>query len=273
MGKRYIACCMLLIIFFAFLSCTKTADGITGPAGPAGTAGTPINDVRSVITGYVNLHSEFNIPVSDLDSITVSTKMNDSLIQTITDKTGLFRLSNLKSGEYRILFQGKGYDSIGVNIKHSAGNEDQFINSIPVIASLSSHFTGQGIDLEPDVNYPTFNIATITTVFDGPPVSDLTARFLEFYFSGSPNVNMYNAVYSGEGHSSGLGINYVVSYIGFQGSDINDLHFKTGDTVYMKTYFVPLPNVRTIWFDTNSYQTISYPYTGDSLRSFFIWKN
>src|SRR5664279_4202090 len=118
MGKNRRVLNGLFVISFLFTACTKTAEGTEGPAGAAGQAGLPVGNERSAIYGYVNLISQFNAPFSDFDSVTVSTRMGDSLISTMTDNTGLFRLPGLKSGDYRILFQKKQYDSIAVNVKH-----------------------------------------------------------------------------------------------------------------------------------------------------------
>ena len=273
MSKKLMMMCCLFAMTAFIQACTKEAEGVEGPAGPPGEAGLPATNVRSAITGYVNLYSQFHALEETADSVTVTTKMGDSLIKTTTNASGFFRIPNLKSGEYRILFTKDGYDSIGVNIKHSAGNEDHFINITALTGTLTSTFYSQAVDLSPDVNYPAFNIATITTLFYGPPVSDNTPRALAIYFSRSPEVSSKNYLYRGEGYSSGLGINFMVSYIGFQGSEIRDANFNVGDTVYMKTYFVPWPNYNTSWFDSNSYQTIPYPYVGDSLNNYFIWQN
>jgi hypothetical protein len=74
-------------------------------------------------------------------------------------------------------------------------------------------------------------------------------------------------------YSHGEPGNQFENQIFFWGTDINSTRFQAGDTVFMKSYIVPPYSLQTSWFDTNDYETKSYPYAGDSLLTYFIWTN
>jgi hypothetical protein len=112
----------------------------------------------------------------------------------------------------------------------------------------------------------------ITTV-SGPLITSTTMRYMDVYFSSSPTLNAHNYLYFANTYTHNEGTNQFESQIGFFGSNINGNRFNNGDTVYMKSYIVPPYSFDTSWFDTNSYQSVSYPYVGDSLSNYFIWSN
>ena len=198
--------------------------------------------------------------------------MGDSALSVLTDATGKFLLPNLKSGTYRILFQRNGYDSFGVSVSHAAGNEDKFIGIVQLDGTQTTRLTGQTIQLLPYPFDASKYIDLVTTI-TGPAISDSTRRYFYFYFSSSPSVNSNNYLISDNTNTQGNGGNQIETQIFFDGSNINSTRFSPGDTVYMKTYIVPPYSFMTSWFDTNTYQTITYPYVGDSLSNYFIWSN
>jgi len=260
-GFMFFICCML------FSGCSKTAEGIRGPAGPAGKPGLSITESRSAITGYVTLVSQFLIPQSVFDSVNVSTYMGDSLVKAVTDKTGKFSLPNLKAGTYRILFQRNGYDSIGVNVVHSAGNEDKFIGIIQMDGSLTTHILHQTLTVRNDPFVIGRQFLDMLTTIDGPPLKISSRRYYSVYLYGN-NVSFDYVYYTGN-----EGNNQFESQIFYTSSDINSSHFNPGDTVYVKTVLTPAYSLQTSWFDSKTYQDISYPYNGDSTMNYFIWPN
>jgi hypothetical protein len=264
-----------IIVFIMMLisSCTKNAEGIQGPAGPAGTPGNSVSDLRSAITGYLLPVNQFTVTDTILDSINVTTVMGDSVLSVYTDNTGKFILPNLKSGAYRLMFKKNGYDSIGRSINHSAGNEDQFIDIIQIDGTQTTKITAQNLQLllSPFDNVTKYII--MNTSLSGPVITNTTMRYMDVYFSSSPGVNAHNYLYTTNTYTHNEGTNQFESQIFFAGTNINNNQFNVGDTVYMKSYIVPPYSFDTSWFDTNSYQSISYPYVGDSLSNYFIWTN
>lgn len=264
---------LIILTVISVSSCTKTAEGITGPAGPAGNDGQSITDMRSGISGYVHLVNQFTVTVTTLDSVKVSTVMGDSVISVLTDKTGKFLLPALKSGTYRIMFKKNGYDSVGVNVDHSGGNEDQFIDIIQIDGTQTTHIISQNMQLllSPFDNLTKY--IDINTFLSDPPISTAAMRYMDVYFSSSRNLNKNDYLYMFNTYTHNEGANQFESQIFFSGTDINNTRFQPGDTVFMKSYIVPPYSLYTSWFDTNTYQTMSYPYTGDSLSNYFIWTN
>jgi len=260
-GFMFCICCMLLS------GCSKTAEGIPGPAGPDGKPGLSITESRSAITGYVNLVSQFEIPQSVFDSVNVSTYMGDSLVKTVTDETGKFSLPGLKTGTYRILFQRNGYDSIAVNVVHSAGNEDKFIGIIQMDGSLTTHILHQTLTVRNDPFILGRQFLDMLTTIDGPSLEISSRRYYSVHMYGK-NVSFDYMYYTGT-----EGTNQFDSQIFYSSSDINSAHFDPGDTVYVKTVLTPAYSLQTSWFDSNTYREVPYPYNGDSAVNYFIWPN
>ncbi len=263
-----------LVWALAFSSCTKTADGIPGAAGTAGANGNPVSDQRSGIMGYVQLVSQFTVPLTENGGVTVSTKMGDSSLSVKTDAAGSFLLPNLKSGTYRILFQRDGYDSLALNIVHSAGNEDKFIGIVQMAGTQTTHFVSQKFLV---LQSPFDNVSKyvdITTTVTGSPVTDSAMRYVNLFFSSSDKVSAQNYLFLFQTYTHNEGGNSFETQVFFGGSEINSTRFKPGDTVYVKTYIIPpysFTNGINKWFDTNTYQSVPYPYIGDSTLNYFIW--
>jgi hypothetical protein len=271
MGSKFLFAYLLIFAITLISSCTKTAEGIQGSAGPAGNAGKSITDVRSAITGYLLPVNQFTVTDTVLDSIIVSTVMGDSALSVLTDKTGKFILPNLKSGTYRIMFKKNGYDSIGRDVNHSAGNEDQFIDIIQIDGTQTTTITGQNMQLLLSPFDNVTNYIDMFTSISGPPITSSTMRYMDVYFSSSPGLNAHNYLYMTNTYTHNEGTNQFETQIFFAGTNINSTRFKDGDTVYMKSYIVPPYSFDTSWFDSNSYQNVTYPYVGDSLSNYFIW--
>ena len=268
---RLLTIFMIVTIIF-HSSCTKTAEGTTGPAGAPGSNGQSVTGQRSGIYGYVLPVNQFTVTDTTLDSFIVSTRMGDSVISVSTDKAGKFILPGLTSGNYRIMFKKAGYDSIAWNVDHSGGNEDQFIKIVQIDGTQTTHFTGQTMQL---LLSPFDNVSKyldLQTTITGPAITH-AQRFVDFYFSSSRNLNAHDYLYMFQTYTHGEPGNQFESQIFFSGTDINSTKFHPGDTVFMKTYIVPPYSLQTSWFDTNTYQTKSYPYAGDSLLNYFIWSN
>jgi hypothetical protein len=263
---------LIIIALLSVSSCTKTAEGTIGPAGAAGQDGLSVSDQRSGIYGYVHLVNQYTVTDTTLDGVTVSTAMGDSVLSTSTDNTGKFFLPGLKSGTYRIMFKKNNYDSFGTNVIHTGGNVDQFTNIIQLDGTQTTQLTSQTVQLflSPFDNVTKY--VDMETSISGPPISG-AERYMNVYFSSSRNLNAQNNMYGFNTYTHGEPGNQFETQIFFAGTDINSTHFQPGDTVFMKSYIVPPYSMGTSWFDTNDYQTVTYPYVGDSLLNYFIWTN
>ena len=273
MSVRHLFRYILIFIITMVLSCTKTADGIQGPAGPDGAPGNSVSDVRSAIYGFTYPVSAYGDDDTLLDQIHVSTRMGDSLLDVKTDQTGKFILPGLKSGTYRLMFKRSGFDSIGVKVIHSAGNEDQFIGLTQIDGSQTTKILSQTYQILTSPFDDVTKYLDLFTTIDGPQITEKYERFMDIYFSDSPNLNLNNSLYVFNGYTHNEGTNTFETQIFFWGTEINSNRFHPGDTVYMKSYIVPAYSLQTSWFDIASYQTISYPYIHDSLSNYFIWSN
>jgi hypothetical protein len=270
-NRLFVLTCILAMSLFS--SCTKTAEGITGPAGPAGDNGKSITDQRSAIVGYVSLVNQFTVTDTLADSVHVSTLMGDSVLNVLTDQTGKFILPALKSGTYRIMFKKNGYDSLAVNVDHTAGNEDQFIKIVQVDGTQTTHILSQNMQLLQSPFDMVSKYLDMNTIVSGPLITYATMRYVDVYFSASRNVNSHNYTFMYPTYSHNEGTNQYNTQVNFGPSGINGTPLNAGDTVFMKSYVVPPYSLNTSWFDTNTYQTVSYPYVGDSLSNYFIWTN
>ncbi len=262
---------LLMFILWILTGCTKKADGITGATGPDGIAGSSVSETRSAITGYVKLIDQFGYDVSIYDSVNVSTTAGDSLISSVTDQAGKFSLPSLKSGTYRILFRRPRYDSLAVTVNHTAGDLDQFAGLIQMDESLTTHFLSQTFQYIVDPFNAPYKDLQVTMTCDGPPLYFSTVRYYSIFFSRSPAVSDHNFLIEYDGYTHNEGTNQFVTGVYFAASQVTQLI--PGDTLYMKSYFVPAYSLSSSWFDTNTYQLIAYPYKGDSLQNYFIWSN
>jgi hypothetical protein len=274
--KKFNSILVLIIVFGSiFLSCTKTATGLVGPAGPQGLTGANGADTPNAITGFVNLYDQYGNKVSSFAGLNVSTKTHDSLVSTVTDSIGNFRLSGLIIGTYDLLFKGNSYDSIMVHVDNSGGNEDKFIGIVNVNQQVVTHILSENVSVVQGPFYVYDSILTLQLyiTIDGPPLSFTTRRDFGFYFSRSNQVNMnqYDLAINTYGNSLMSNNNifpYAYSLFNFTSSNII---YQPGDTVYFKTYVLPVNGKLTTWFNYSDYQTINYPYVGDSTLNYFIW--
>ena len=269
----------IFILIFAlvsiFSSCTKKATGLIGPTGPQGKAGANAVDTPNAITGFANLFDQYGNRLSSYAGLNVSTKIHDSLVSTVTDSIGNFRLPGLIIGTYDLLFKGNTYDSLMVHIDNSGGNEDKFIGIVNVNQQLTTHITSETSSLIQGVFYMYDSILTLQLYIniDGPPLSLTTRRDLSFYFSRSKLVNMNQSdlALNTYGYSLESSNNIYPFACDLQNFTSRNIIYHPGDTIYYKTYIIPVNGTTTTWLNYADYQTINYPYVGDSSLNYFIW--
>jgi len=264
-----------LLIALSFLCrCTKKADGIIGPTGPAGANGADGKNKASAITGYVNLFDQYGEPDSSNGGVNVSAQSGDSIINAISDITGKFSLPNLPIGSYDLHFKKNGFDSLKVYVTHSGGDEDKFIGIVRLNESLTTSITSEPFSFYNSIFPNDTNLVLQVFInFSGPPTSSFTRRDFNLYFSRSVSVSSQNydvsvtSIGSSETNNSNQ---YTISE--YLENFINQgFHYAKGDTVYVKTYVVPVGSMWTTWFNYATNQNINYPYFGDSTLNYFTW--
>ncbi len=268
-----LVCCFLIIGLLS--SCTKTAEGLTGPTGPQGPAGPNAIDSPNAITGYVNLFDQYGIAEPSYAGLTVSTNASDSVVSSVTNSIGNFSLPKLILGNYDLLFKKVGFDSLMVHVINSGGDENKFIGIVVINEHVETSIISQNVSLVQGVFYPYDSILTLQLYIniDGPPLSSTTRRDFGFYFSRSNQVSMnhYDVYANTYGYSIPSTNNtYPYSYdlVNFINYGLN---YQPGDTIFFKTYILPVSNTATTWFNYNTYKTVDYPYVGDSTLNYFIW--
>jgi len=257
-----------------FSACTKKADGITGPTGPQGPAGANAADTPNAITGFVNLIDQYGNTEPSFAGLTLSVKTTDGVVSAVTDSIGNFRLPGLIIGNYNLLFKKTGFDSLMVYVANSGGNEDKFIGIVVVNEQVNTMITSESATLVqgPDYFYDSVLTLQIYVNMDGPALSSTTRRDFGFYFSRSSQVNMnqYDVFANTYGNSLISSNNTLPYSYALENFASRGLIYQPGDTIYLKTYILPVNNVGS-WFNYSTYQTINYPYIGDSTLNYFIW--
>ncbi|HTQ66465.1 MAG TPA: carboxypeptidase-like regulatory domain-containing protein [Puia sp.] len=254
-------------------SCTKQAEGTVGPMGLQGDPGANATSSPSAITGFVRMTDQYGFPSSDYDSVKVLALKGDSLISVMTDASGKFSLPSLTAGTYAIRFKKNGYDSFVVNTDHSGGNSDKFIGIVQLNQSVTTKITNETLGMldNPFEPYDTIKILQVNVSFDGPPASTPYPRYFDIYFAKSSQVGNLNYDVVSSGNTGFTFSNSLPIQFPLENFLSMNIKYKKGDTVYLKTYVVPVLSQRTSWFDINTYQDISYPYKGDSILKYFIW--
>jgi len=262
----------LSVLSAGFLACTKHAIGTTGPQGPAGPAGANGDSVKpSPITGYIDLYDQYGYPDSSDAGVELWTIIGDSIETAATDSIGNFAFSPLPPGNYDIHITKPGYDSLKTFVQHSGGNEAKFIGAIRMDQHQVTKILSVTLSVQKDVFNN--NILFATVDFDGPPSAGHQQRAFNFYFSKTPNVTSARYDVVSNGPNTNTGSNQYTLQYELGNLTATGISYATGDTVYMKTIVAPGGNALTSWFDYATYNTISYPYLGDSLSSTFTWPN
>lgn len=206
----------LLSLFFVE-GCKKE----TGPQGPAGPA------LTGTLYGFVTLEDQYGAKVlSGLNATTVTLTIPSTSAATTatTDSTGKFTFSNVSTGQYQLSFSNTGYGSIinsplgflgGGNIDH-----DVKLSAIP-------NFTIPAINVSDSAG-----VVTVTGTFSNTPVRKQTiAVFVGSSSSVSSAPANYLSFYSVIANN-----NLTTFTVKIQVSDLNDLGFTSGATVYLAAY-------------------------------------
>jgi len=268
--RKYVSILFLTILTIWHTSCTKHAVGIEGPAGATGPAGANGDAISpSAITGFIELYDQYGFQNSSNAGVILSAMKGDTIETATTDSIGKFILPPLPPGNYDIHVKKAGFDSLKVFVQHSAGNEPKFIGIVRLDASLTTKITNETLNIQSDVFGDKLLVVNVS--FNGPPSTNQTLTNFNFYFSKSKNLSTqnYDAMTPGNNEATATN-NYQLQYV-LANITAAGINYSSGDTIYIKTYVSPAPGAATSWFDYTTYQTISYPYPGDSVVNHFLW--
>ena len=173
MKKSFFLLTVCTALILSISSCTKT-----GPQGPSGPSG-PV--LTGALTGFVTTYDQYGFKVlGDLAGVTihVSDSSSDS---TVTDATGKYTFTNLKTGVYNLTYSKPGYATV---------------------TALDYGFVGGGtLNRNASISkYPSFlvyNVASVDTtiatdpgmIVRGTDTMDQVARTFIVFGSNSPAVS------------------------------------------------------------------------------------
>jgi hypothetical protein len=204
----------LAALLFFTQGCSKTTPATTAP-------------VTGNLFGFVSLYDQYGGKItsgSTATTVTLTTPSNTTLT-TSPDSTGRYTFNNIAQGQYLITYTNPGYGSI-------------------VNAELG--FLGEG-NIDHDVKLsavPNFNDSILLS-----PVDTLNTLVINGTFSGTDTRKRTYVIFVGTTSAvSSTPANYLSYYTGtannnlttftqkIQISDLNDLGFTSGATVYLAVY-------------------------------------
>ncbi len=202
-------------------SCTKEgAQGPTGNQGPIGAAGPAL---KGTLAGYVLLFDQYGsrLLTSMANVMVTIDNIHDT---TYTDSTGKYEFQNLSTGLYNLTYQKTGFGT----------------NSV-----FSQQFTGGGLYFRNDIrisSIPNFNVLgvrdslTATDAFILDSVAPNSKQRSQIVFIGAtPSVSANPTTYL-DYMTKNINVNVSKSVIDIPFSDIINLGFVSGQTVYIASY-------------------------------------
>ena len=227
----------IILAVFAMSSCSKT-----GPAGPQGPAG-PL--ATGTLTGYVSTFDQYGFKVmGDLGGVTVH--ISDSTADsTVTDASGKYTFSNLKTGIYNMTYSKPGYATM-------PAQDLSFLGGGTIIRNASIS------------RYPSFSIFNLiaidTTIATDPGVlvrgidtADQVARTFIVFGSASNTVSSapgsYAYVNTGTIKAGSGGWNLFIP-----SQDLHDNGLTSGTTAYFVAY--PIATGSSTYIDLGTGKTV-----------------
>ena len=129
--KKY--CSITIISLTSLLSVILGCKGETGPTGPSG----PL--LTGNIEGYAILYHEYDYAYPNSSGITVS--LEGTTMSTMTDSTGWWKLQDITTGTYNIIFEKIGFFSKKIYSVQFVGGGTLYLNQknyAPVLFELPS---------------------------------------------------------------------------------------------------------------------------------------
>lgn len=206
-----------LFVLFITQGCKKEA----GPQGPAGPA------LTGSLYGFVTLEDQYGAKVIsgiNATTVTLTYAPTNVTMTTTTDSTGKYTFNNLSTGQYQLNFSHAGYGSIGNTplgfLGGGAIDHDVKLSAIP-----SFYVTNLTIS-------DSIGVVTVSGNFD---TTDVRKRTVAVFVGGSSAVSPSPANYLS--YYSVTANNNLTSFtLKINASDLNDLGFTSGSTVYFAVY-------------------------------------
>jgi hypothetical protein len=217
-------------------NCSKTgpagATGATGPTGSTGATGSTGPALSGNLKGFISLYDAGGAKMTgglSGDSVFI----DGTNTKTVTDVNGMYSFPNLTTGVYNLTVTKPGYGSIKLQNIGFAGGGDTYrdgrLSVIPAVNVASAVCTDT-----------TLNSINNVKIRLGIPALATTGTVIIYVSSpGATSVTSattsYSAYYTKPYNASTIstGNNYYI-----QTSDLHDLGFATGNTVYFSIYFV-----------------------------------
>lgn len=178
------------------------------------------------IFGSVSLYDD-GVLQADNSGMTVSIQGASELFSTTTNTNGEYTLENVTLGTYSLLFEKNGYGSyIIYDVELTTANVPVNIPSIPTLGQISTtEITGLSVDDSgPEV---------LISVSTNPGGTSNAPRYIRYFFNDQSS-GASNTAYSK--YLDVLQININPEVKTFTTSDLNDLGFDSGTTVYVRVY-------------------------------------
>jgi hypothetical protein len=202
-----------LLSTYLFLIACKKDDG-------------PIAPPSADIHGSVSLYND-GITAVDNAGMTVSIAGSDQLFSTTTNADGEFTLENVTLGTYDLLYEKSGFGTYKkFDIELATADTPVNIPSIPSLGQVSTtEITGLSVDDSgADVKI------SVTT---NPGGTSNSPRYIRYFFNNLSS-GASNTAYSTFLDVLQININPEVKT--FTVSDLNDLGFSSGTTVFVRVY-------------------------------------
>lgn len=177
------------------------------------------------IIGSVNLYDDGINPV-DNSGMTISTEGTSQSFSATSDTNGDFILSDVISGTYSLCYEKSGYGAYKLyDVDHNDSGSNTIISNTPSLGKIS---TTEITDLTVDDT----GADIIITVTTDPGGNSNSPIFIRYFFNSEPGVS--NTAYAK--YSDGLQISINPHDKTFTKSDLNELGFASGTTVYVRVY-------------------------------------
>jgi hypothetical protein len=218
-------------VFLMSTGCSKT-----GPAGPNGAQGPAGPALTGNLKGHIFQYDQYGASV-----LTGLAGIRDSLSPSqvaVTDSTGLYKFTNLSTGDYNFTVAKAGYGTVMAQSVQLVGGGDLYrdlrIAQIPNFNITSATASVNGVTGNVD--------------FVGNVSADTRTRsallFVGKGVGASANPATYQGVYSANIKATGTTFTISVNP-----SDIHDLGIPMGGTIYFAMY-----GAATTWNSASTYQ-------------------
>jgi len=173
------------------------------------------------IVGFVKLIDDEGKEIFDKSGVSV--KVENTSFSAITNEEGLFRISNLPAGSYKLVYSKDGFGFRRIfNYQFIGGNLPAFVHEIVLFEQPNVHFENVKLSFDQDVVIITSDI------------SEAKRFFTRFYFSSNPNVSdeVYDYFPGDYSYCCSKTTNFQQYMLR------NQFPFKSGDRVYLVIYLI-----------------------------------